>query len=564
MKSPRHSLVWRATLQIWGIALIIVGLYAAALFPQQRRDALDALASKANSITLFLQELSAGALVTEDYTAVVDQCTTVIRGDEEIDFIVLARSDGFTLVHDRHGWRTDKLDRSWRSDAPEASSSIGEFPPLSGRAYRYSRALEYGGIPWGRIHVGLSLRAHDAGVRRLLRHTLAFAAAAMALGFGAAFLNARLLFSPLLKLQSVVGRVARGDLAARAESERQDELGQLARSVNEMTEAIQTRDRGLQEANLRLEERVEARTRELREQKDHAERAHRDLAETQRRLFEASRLAGMAQVATGILHNVGNVLNSVNVSANIVRDELAANPHLGLLDRTVALLRERGPEAPRFIAEDPRGRHVPGLIVEIGAGLRQCRANLDRELTSLSANIDHIRQIVAVQQSYAKAGGLTQSFDPAELFADAQRISRAAIQRHQIVIREDYPAERPVLSTDRHLALQIVVNLVQNAIAAVKTRSATDRLVTFRLTVAEGRVRLAVSDNGVGIAPEDIARLFQHGYTTRKDGHGFGLHSGALAAANLGGSLRAASDGRGLGATFTLELPVTFTPPAAP
>ncbi|MBI5800130.1 MAG: HAMP domain-containing protein [Verrucomicrobia bacterium] len=542
----------------------MVGLYAAALFPQQRQDALDALASKANSITLFLQELSATALVTEDYTAVVDQCTTVIRGDAEIDFIVLARSDGFTLVHDRQGWHTEKLDRSWRSGAPEPHGEIGEFPPLPGRAYRYSRPLEYGGIPWGRIHVGLSLHAHDEGLRRLLRHTLAFAAGAMALAFGAAYLNARLLFSPLLKLQAVVGRVARGDLAARAENDRQDELGQLARSVNGMTEAIQTRDRNLQEANLRLEERVEARTRELREQKDAAERAHRDLAETQRRLFEASRLAGMAQVATGILHNVGNVLNSVNVSANIVRDELAANPHLGLLDRTAALLRERGAEAPRFIAEDPRGRHVPGLIVEIGAGLQQCRADLTRELSSLSTNIDHIRQIVAVQQDYTKAGGLTQTFDPAELFADAQRIARASLQRHQVVIEQDYPPERPLLSTDRHLALQIVVNLVQNAIDAVKTRPAPDRRVTLRLTVAAGRVRLAVCDNGVGIAPEDIARLFQHGYTTRKDGHGFGLHSGALAAANLGGTLRAASDGRGLGATFTLELPLVFTPPAAP
>ncbi len=272
----------------------------------------------------------------------------------------------------------------------------------------------------------------------------------------------------------------------------------------------------------------------------------------------------MAQVATGILHNVGNVLNSVNVSANIVRDELAANPHLGLLDRTAALLRERGAEAPRFIAEDPRGRHVPGLIVEIGAGLQQCRADLTRELSSLSTNIDHIRQIVAVQQDYTKAGGLTQTFDPAELFADAQRIARASLQRHQVVIEQDYPPERPLLSTDRHLALQIVVNLVQNAIDAVKTRPAPDRRVTLRLTVAAGRVRLAVCDNGVGIAPEDIARLFQHGYTTRKDGHGFGLHSGALAAANLGGTLRAASDGRGLGATFTLELPLVFTPPAAP
>ena len=58
------------------------------------------------------------------------------------------------------------------------------------------------------------------------------------------------------------------------------------------------------------------------------------------------------------------------------------------------------------------------------------------------------------------------------------------------------------------------------------------------------------------IPAASLGRIFTLGFTTRKDGHGFGLHSAALAAAEMGGSLVAESDGLGQGATFTLELPM--------
>ncbi len=355
------------------------------------------------------------------------------------------------------------------------------------------------------------------------------------------------LLSGLDRLGGSVAQIARtGDYAIRATPGPADEVGRLVDAFNSMLDRLQEANRDLQASNAALSHEIGERKR------------------LERALVDSSRLAGMAEVATGILHNVGNVLNSVNISTNLVRDELASNLHHDLLQRTADLLRTHGADAPRFLAEDPRGQRVPALLIEIAQGLALSRAHLARELASLSENVEHIKQIVAVQQNYARSGGVVQSFDPTELFQDALRVVHPSIQNHCIQIHREFPDHRPLLHIDRHLALQILVNLVQNAITAVKPRPRDDRHVTLRLVITEQRVQFVVVDNGVGIAPADRQRLFQHGFTTRKDGHGFGLHSGALAAANLGGALLVASDGLDRGATFTLELPLALVTPARP
>jgi C4-dicarboxylate-specific signal transduction histidine kinase len=106
------------------------------------------------------------------------------------------------------------------------------------------------------------------------------------------------------------------------------------------------------------------------------------------------------------------------------------------------------------------------------------------------------------------------------------------------------------------------VNLIRNAKYACDESGRTDKLITILTVTDEHGVGIAVIDNGVGIPAENLTRIFAHGFTTRKHGHGFGLHSGALAAMELGGSLSAHSEGRGLGATFTLRLP--FKPAGSP
>ena len=274
-----------------------------------------------------------------------------------------------------------------------------------------------------------------------------------------------------------------------------------------------------------------------------------------RKLLDVSRQAGMAEIATGVLHNVGNVLNSVNVSATLLSETVRKSPQPDLA-RVVALLREQGDTLGAFFASDPRGPKVPGFLAQVADKFARQQETQLKELDSLVKNIGHIKDIVAMQQSYAKVSGLTETLKVDELVEDTLRMNAGSFQKHEVELVRDIGADLPAITTDKHKVLQILVNLVRNAKHACDDAGRTDKQVTVRVTHGEGRVRIQVSDNGVGIAPENLNRIFNHGFTTKKDGHGFGLHSGANAAKELGGSLTVASDGPGKGATFTLELPV--------
>jgi PAS domain S-box-containing protein len=284
-------------------------------------------------------------------------------------------------------------------------------------------------------------------------------------------------------------------------------------------------------------------------------RAAAELEELNKRFVETSRRAGMAEIASGVLHNVGNVLNSVNVSATLVQDELERST-LNQLHRGTDLLRQHLADAAGFIASDPKGRLLPGFLVKAADRAREDQERWQEELRSLKKNIEHIKEIVAMQQSYSRAAGLIECLEASDLIEDALQINTAGLHKRGIEVVRDY-AQVPKVRVDKHKALQILVNLVRNAEHALVEAPASPKRLTVGIAPPEnGCVTIRVQDNGIGIPRENLAKIFSHGFTTKKDGHGFGLHMGALAAKELGGSLTAHSEGQGKGATFTLELPV--------
>ena len=282
-------------------------------------------------------------------------------------------------------------------------------------------------------------------------------------------------------------------------------------------------------------------------------RADAELEETHKKLLTASRQAGMAEVATGVLHNVGNVLNSVNVSANLVADSLRRSK-VSSLPRIAALLDAHASDLGHFFTADSRGQQLPGYIRQLAEHLTKEQAGLLKETELLRDHLEHIKEIVAMQQSYAKVSGIIESIKVTELVEDALRLNAGALERHRVAILRQYDAA-PVIGVDKHKVLQILINLIRNAKYACEETDRTDKELTVRVTQGDDRVSIAVSDNGVGIPAENLTRIFAHGFTTRKDGHGFGLHSGALAAKEMGGALNVCSEGPDKGATFTLELP---------
>lgn len=282
-----------------------------------------------------------------------------------------------------------------------------------------------------------------------------------------------------------------------------------------------------------------------------------ELKQAQAERLELSRQAGMAEVATGVVHNIGNVLNSINVTAIYLADHVRKS-RVDLLSKVAAVLREHDADPGAFVANDPRGRKLPGLLCQLAEHLSEEQRIALNELTELQKNIAHIKDIVAMQQSYAKVSGFSESVQVTDLMEDALRLNASALVRHNVRICREYGTVPPV-TVEKHKVLQILINLIGNARCACVESGRADKQLTLRAVNGDGRIRVSVADNGVGIPLANRDRIFQHGFTTRKGGHGFGLHSSALAAKEMGGHLRAESEGAGKGATFTLELPVTQT-----
>ncbi len=279
------------------------------------------------------------------------------------------------------------------------------------------------------------------------------------------------------------------------------------------------------------------------------------LEKTQRDIIEASRMAGMAEVATGVLHNVGNVLTSLNVSASVIAASLQQSK-AATLGKVAALLEAHATDLAEFITVDPKGRRLPELIDSLARHAVEERERLLQEIASLQENIDHIKEIVTMQQSFATMVGVVEPLDPVTLMEDSLRMNAGSLVRHEVdCVREFLPVPR--VHAEKAKVLQILVNLIRNAKNAVDESGHADKVVTVRIEPGRpGHVRLIVQDNGIGIAPENLGKLFTHGFTTRQGGHGFGLHSSAAVAREMHGTLTASSRGLGQGATFTLELPV--------
>ncbi|WP_137820632.1 DAHL domain-containing protein [Pseudomonas sp. 2FG] len=296
----------------------------------------------------------------------------------------------------------------------------------------------------------------------------------------------------------------------------------------------------LQGANEGLEQRVQERTRELQE--------------AQSKLVTTARQAGMAEIATNVLHNVGNVLNSVNISADVVSRKVRASKAQGLA-KAVQLINQHAADLGDFMTRDEKGKLLPGYLNQLVEALAAEQQSIVEEFGQLTKSVDHIKEIVATQQSYAGAPSMVEPLQISDLLEEALRLNTGALTLHRVTVVKEF-AEVPVLLLDKHRLLLILINLISNAKHAMAHLVERSRRMTLCVDVVDkSNIRICVKDEGEGIAPDNLTRIFAHGFTTRKDGHGFGLHSCALAAMEMGGTLTAHSDGPGKGAAFTLELP---------
>jgi signal transduction histidine kinase/CheY-like chemotaxis protein len=244
--SPKYhgpGITLRTALLSWLITTATVLLFVIVIIPMQKRTYLENLESKARGLAASLHNIAGGATINEDFSSVVDHCRDMLEGDKALDYLVITKNDGFSLINDRSGWRSETgVSKFWRPDVRQPVSGIGVVPLLNRRVFYYSQPLDYSGIQWGWIHVGLSLDSYDRSVAALYERTGILAIVCILISLLASVVYAKHLVQPILRLRQVVRQVAGGNLAARAAVNRGDELGSLAGSINTMTDSLQRRD----------------------------------------------------------------------------------------------------------------------------------------------------------------------------------------------------------------------------------------------------------------------------------------------------------------------------------
>jgi signal transduction histidine kinase len=458
-----------------------------------------------------------------------------------------------------------------------------EAPACGAKGWRFEgheviafRPIEHNGEVMGVVH----LRSSLDHLRKILARNISILASLLLVSLAVAYLLMarlqRIISGPILGLTETAEAISQNNEYTKCLVEHgRDELGTLIESFNSMVDTIQESQAKLMEENAerrraeenlakhldQVEEEVEKRTRELRESnvslaKEVAERqqAESNLRTAQQRLVETAHRAGMADVASEVLHNVGNILNSINVTTTQM-SEIVAGSKADTLVKVTALLDEHRDDLGVFLSEDSKGKHIPVFLSEVSGLLRNDRDRLGEMLKALARNVQHIKDTITTQQSYARVSGVEEPVSIEEVIEDALQINRAGLERHGArLVLELEPL--PPVQVNKQKVVQILVNLINNGKYALSYRKGADKVMCIRMyRHDEDSLRIEVIDNGIGIAQENLTKIFRHGFTTKKNGHGFGLHSGALAAKEMGGSLRVESEGPGHGAKFTLELP---------
>lgn len=330
-------------------------------------------------------------------------------------------------------------------------------------------------------------------------------------------------------------------------------LAPLARLTNHAVAIGRTDDTS---AKLRL-----ARDDEIGVLSREFDRMMEKLEQSRAEVVRTARVAGMSEISTGVLHNVGNALNSVNVTVSLMSERMRETK-LAKLERVVEMLESQGERLGEFITNHPKGKHVAPFLFEVTKLMRHEHEELAAEARKLGAGVEHLRALVASQQEFAgknelrEAVRIDEQVAHAATFGDLQR----AIEAGLVLAVADAGVGRVML--DRHKLLQILVNLLKNAGEAIAEAGRRPGRIDVGIARDGERLRITVEDDGCGIAATDLGRIFQHGFTTKPGGHGFGLHSSANAAVEMGGRIEATSDGPGLGARFVLDLPFEPAPQA--
>ncbi len=369
-------------------------------------------------------------------------------------------------------------------------------------------------------------RQFDGLWAQLSRHEfLSAAAVAVLFPLMILLLLQRIVTGPLSRLTShVVGIGRSDDTDARLDLRRRDEIGQLANEFDGMLEK---------------------------------------LAKSRAAVVDSARLAGMSELSAGVIHNVGNVLNSVNVAAQMARKSLQTDD-LNSLGVILRELQTHQGELDRYLADDPRGKHLIEFFDALVPKLESGFAKTGSEVLALAEGVEHIMALISSLENADSRVGLLEQVNLGQQMDAAIELCQRSLDLGEIEIERHYDPHLRIL-VDRHKLMEVLINLVRNALQALMHVDAiTPRLTLHVERTNDDCLSIKVADNGVGIEHEDLTRIFALGHSTKPGGRGLGLHLSANTVGEMGGNLTAHSEGPGRGSTFTLRLPDTAHARAGP
>jgi len=292
--------------------------------------------------------------------------------------------------------------------------------------------------------------------------------------------------------------------------------------------------------NSLLEQRVAERTEKL--------------MQATKNLIESSRKAGMAEVAIGVLHNIGNALTIANIKVQNLHLDLQNKSAIRHLHEVMDFMKSKGDQLADFMTTDTNGQRMLHYLDSISQELWRQEEAYQKLVSQLCSDLNLISQLITKQQLSAKYTGVVENLSLTECLEDVLAIQAYDLEKYRIHIDRVF-MQNPVISTDRHKLIQILSNLISNAVQAMH-KNAGERILTIEVRELGEHADIVLRDNGIGISDEQMPHMFRYGYTTKQTGHGFGLHSSSIDAKLLGGNLSCSSTGRHQGATFTLTLPI--------
>lgn len=308
--------------------------------------------------------------------------------------------------------------------------------------------------------------------------------------------------------------------------------------------------RSVSERNKLLEKEVNRQTSELSDKNSKLTKALQDLKQTRSELVEKAHKAGMADLATNVLHNIGNILNSVNISATMIGETIKYS-RLSKLKQANVLLREHEDNLRDFILNDPKGEKLLAYYLKLEEPVDREYSELKKHNKRLKENIKLIIDVVNTQQSFANAGRVLEWLSLEQLIEDTLVLQSSTIERHELTIIKEY-GETEEVNIEKSKMIHTLVNLLKNAKESMEGLEADQKKLTIKTFQDDEYTCVSITDTGVGIKKENMEKMFKHGFTTKKSGHGFGLHSCANYMKELDGTINIKSEGENLGATVTL------------